>query len=81
VQAIICAVFGPSQCAEALHIARRESGFTISAQNGQYLGLFQMGSGERAAYAKAGYSTAYQQSVAAHNLWLARGWEPWTCCE
>lgn len=49
--------------------------------NGQYLGIFQLGSGERAAYATIGYSTAYQQIVAAHNLYRARGFEPWTCCE
>jgi hypothetical protein len=74
-------VFGTSECSEALHIAEVESGYTTSAANGQYLGLFQLGSGERATYATIGYSTAYQQAVAAHNLFLARGWEPWTCCE
>jgi hypothetical protein len=78
---IICAVFGSANCSEALYIARRESGFETWAANGQYLGLFQMGSSERATYATIGYSTAYQQTVAAHNLFLARGWEPWTCCE
>jgi hypothetical protein len=80
VQTIICRVFG-SQCQEALYIAYRESRYSIHAVNGQYLGLFQMGSGERSAYATAGYATAYEQTVAAHNLYRARGWEPWTCCE
>lgn len=65
----------------ALTISYRESRYTVGAANGQYLGLFQMGTGERATYATIGYSTAYEQTVAAHNLFLARGWEPWTCCE
>ena len=42
----ICHVFG-SYCNEALAVARCESGLQTDAQNGQYLGLFQMGSSER----------------------------------
>ena len=41
-QKAICHVFG-SYCGEALRVARCESGYSVNAQNGQYLGLFQMG--------------------------------------
>lgn len=78
VSAIICRVFGP-YCSEALAVARCESGFSIHAVNGQYLGLFQMGSSERATYATIGYSTAYEQTVAAHNYFAVAGWGPWSC--
>ena len=42
----ICHVFG-AHCQQALRVARCESGLRTTAQNGQYLGLFQMGSSER----------------------------------
>ena len=42
----ICHVFG-SYCEQALQVARCESGLRTCAQNGQYLGMFQMGSNER----------------------------------
>lgn len=77
---LICVVFGPAECSEGRRIAWGESRDETWAANGQYLGLFQLGSGERASYATIGYSSAYQQIVAAHNLYRARGWEPWTCC-
>ena len=44
----ICKVFG-SHCGEALRVSRCESGLRIDARNGEYLGLFQMGSKERRA--------------------------------
>jgi hypothetical protein len=74
----ICMVFG-SRCGEALRVAHCESRFDTSAQNGQYLGLFQMGSYERATYGH-GY-TAYEQAVAAHRYFVASGsdWSPWQC--
>ncbi len=77
VPSIICRVFG-SASPEALLVARRESGFDVRAHNGQYLGIFQMGSSERARFATIGYSTAYQQIVAAHNYFLVSGWGPWS---
>jgi hypothetical protein len=43
-------------------VAYCESRFSTWAQNGQYLGLFQMGSNERATYGHG--STAYAQAVA-----------------
>ena len=39
---VIHAVFG-KYGAQAVRVARCESGLTIGATNGQYLGLFQMG--------------------------------------
>ncbi len=45
-QNVICRVFG-DHCQEALAVSRCESGLRTDAQNGQYLGLFQMGSSER----------------------------------
>jgi hypothetical protein len=78
VRSVICSVFG-SACSEALAVVRCESGFSIHAVNGQYLGLFQMGSAERARFATIGYSTAYQQTVAAHNYYMVSGWAPWSC--
>lgn len=78
VPSLICRVFG-SACGEALRVARCESNFSIHAVNGQFLGIFQMGSHERAAYATIGYSTAYAQIVAAHNYFVVAGWGPWSC--
>jgi hypothetical protein len=78
VPGLICRVFG-SACSEAISVARCESGFSITAANGQYLGIFQMGSSERARFATLGYSTAYAQIVAAHNYYLVSGWAPWAC--
>ena len=81
---IICRVFHESSevCSTALYIAWRESRYEITAWNSSdHGGLFQLGAPERAEYATLGYRTAYEQTVAAHNLWLARGWQPWTCCE
>lgn len=77
VQQVICRVFG-SQCAMALRVAYRESRYSLTATNGQYEGLFQMGSSERATYATIGYSTAYEQTVAAHNYFAVAGWGPWS---
>ena len=42
----ICEVFGP-YCQQAVAVAWCESRLSTTAQNGQYLGLFQMGSNER----------------------------------
>lgn len=78
VPSIICSVFGP-QCSEAKAVAWCESRYSTTAINGQYYGLFQMGSAERATYATIGYTTAYQQTVAAHNYFMAAGWGPWAC--
>ena len=75
---MICAVFGP-YCSQALRVARCESGLSIYARNGQYLGLFQHG-----AYARARYGFAWDawtQARAAYRYFVdsGRNWSPWTC--
>ena len=81
VPVIICTVFGAYSCPVAKAIAWRESRYEIEATNGTHWGLFQLDRSALNAYARNGYSTVYEQVVAAHNMFLARGWEPWTCCE
>ena len=74
----ICHVFG-SYCGEALRVARCESGYSVSAQNGQYLGLFQMGASERRLFGHG--DTAHEQALAAHRYFVRSGrdWSPWSC--
>lgn len=74
----ICAVFG-AHCGEALRVAHCESRLSTTAQNGQYLGLFQMGSSERALFGHG--RTAYEQARAAHRYFVRSGrdWSPWSC--
>jgi hypothetical protein len=79
-RAAICVVFVP--CGGALSVASCETGgtFSIYASNGQYQGLFQMGSSERAKYAHGRYETAYDQAMAAFRYSQSgRNWGPWQC--
>ena len=71
-------VFG-SYWQQAVAVARCESGLSVWAQNGQYLGLFQMGSSERSIYGHG--STPLAQAIAAHRYFVASGhdWSPWQC--
>lgn len=64
---------------QALDVAWCESRYSIWAENGQYLGLFQMGSSERRLFGH-GY-TAYEQAVAAERYFInsGRDWSPWQC--
>ena len=77
-RAAICTVFG-SYCQEALAVAWCESRLSTSAQNGQYLGLFQMGSYERRLFGHG--QSARDQAVAAHRYFVRSGhdWSPWAC--
>jgi hypothetical protein len=79
-RAVICKVFG-SYCSQAIEVSRCETGGTFSlwAENGQYLGLFQMGSSERRIYGHANH--AWGQVRAAYRYFVASGkdWSPWTC--
>lgn len=77
-RAAICSVFG-SHCQEALAIAWCESHLSTTAQNGQYLGLFQMGSYERRLFGHG--RNARDQAVAAHRYFVRSGrdWSPWSC--
>jgi hypothetical protein len=74
----ICAVFG-RYCDQALDVAWCESRFQTTARNGQYLGLFQMGSNERRLFGHG--ATAYEQARAAHRYFVLSGrdWSPWGC--
>jgi hypothetical protein len=74
----ICYVFG-DYCGQALRVARCESGYQTTAQNGQYLGIFQMGSSERHLFGHG--STALAQARAAYRYFVRSGrdWSPWSC--
>jgi hypothetical protein len=77
-EAVICRVFGP-HCGEAIRVARCESGLRTDAVNGQYLGLFQMGSQERRLFGHG--PSAAEQARAAHRYFVYAGqtWGPWSC--
>ncbi len=74
----ICHVFG-SYCRQALQVARCESGYRTSAENGQYRGLFQMGSSERQLFGHG--MSALDQARAAYRYFVRSGrdWSPWSC--
>jgi hypothetical protein len=74
----ICHVFG-DYCGQAVDVAWCESRLQTTARNGQYLGLFQMGSYERRLFGHG--STAHEQAVAAHKYFVRSGrdWSPWSC--
>ena len=77
-RAAICDVFG-RYCGQAIAVARCESRLDTGARNGQYLGLFQMGSHERRLFGHG--RTAHAQSRAAHRYFVRSGrdWSPWSC--
>jgi hypothetical protein len=72
-------VFGASW-RKALAVARCESTLRTTARNGQYRGLFQLGSPERARFGHG--ESAYAQARAAHRYWVevGRSWHPWPVC-
>ena len=74
----ICHVFG-EYCSQALRVASCESGRNTWAQNGQYLGMFQMGDYARSTYGHS--STPLGQAKAAYRYFMAAGadWSPWSC--
>ena len=74
----ICGVFR-DRCQEAVDVALCESRLDTNARNGQYLGLFQMGTFARARFGHG--PTAWEQAVAAHKYYLYSGrtWSPWSC--
>jgi hypothetical protein len=75
----ICHVFGRRYCREAIAVSWCESKHSTTAQNGQYLGLFQMGSYEREVFGHG--RTALKQARAAHKYFVLtdRDWSPWSC--
>jgi hypothetical protein len=74
----IMLVFG-ERAAEAFRVVACESGFSTTARNGQYLGMFQMGEWERRTFGHG--DTALEQAQAAYRYFVASGydWSPWTC--
>jgi hypothetical protein len=74
----ICKVF-QGRCREALDVAWCESRLQTDAQNGQYLGLFQMGAFARELFGHG--PTAQEQAIAAHKYFMSSGrdWSPWSC--
>lgn len=74
-------VFG-QYATEAHKVASCESGHSIWAVNGQYVGVFQMGYTERKTYGwyEAG-AAPYTQVKSAWNYFVASGrdWSPWDC--
>jgi hypothetical protein len=76
----VCYVFGP-HCREAIAVSKCESGdsMSIHASNGQYQGMFQMGSSERRIFGHG--PRAIQQVRAAYRYFVASGrdWSPWAC--
>jgi hypothetical protein len=75
---VICRVFR-GDCRDALRVAHCESRFRTDAVNGQYLGLFQMGSTARSLYGHG--SSAPVQVRAAYRYFVdsGRDWSPWSC--
>ena len=71
----------PSPTAQLLQElgATATSYIDTTAQNGQYLGLFQMGSYERELFGHG--DTAHAQAIAAHRYFVRSGqdWSPWSC--
>jgi hypothetical protein len=69
------------QSQQAWSVARCETGgtFSVWANNGQYLGLFQMGSYARSTYGHSHHP--WGQARAAHRYYVASGrdWSPWEC--
>lgn len=47
------------------------------ASNGQYQGMFQMGSWERRTFGHG--PDVWAQAQAAHRYWRLSGWHPWEC--
>jgi hypothetical protein len=78
-RAVICRVFG-RYCSQALAVARCESNLSTNAENGQYLGLFQMGSSERRLFGHG--ADLHAQVRAAHRYFVRSGrdWSPWPNC-
>ena len=76
VEEMIRHVFG-AEGDKAVQVAFCESTLRTQAKKGQFLGLFQMGANERADYGHG--PDALAQVLAAHKLFLDRGWQPWEC--
>jgi hypothetical protein len=74
----ICYVFG-DDCNEALRVARCESGYRTTAQNGEYLGMFQMGTSERHLFGHGPGPLAQARAAYRYFVRSGRDWSPWSC--
>lgn len=78
VEALICSFDWP--CAEALAVARCESGLSPSAVNGQHAGLFQIAlDWHRPKFGGADPFDAGANVAVAYAIWLDQSWLPWSC--
>lgn len=75
---VICKVWGRVHCRAVLNVAWCESSLRPWARNGQYVGVFQMGSGERARWGHH-RSNVWIQARSARRYFLFAGWRPWSC--
>jgi hypothetical protein len=74
----IRAVFG-RHAEQALTVAWCESRWSTGARNGQYLGLFQMGSFARSRYGHGGDALTQARAAYAYFVDSGRDWSPWSC--
>ena len=75
---IIRVLWAPlGQSRKAVRVAWCESRLDPNASNGQYQGVFQMGSSERARFGHG--PTVEQQTRAAIKYYRISGWRPWSC--
>jgi hypothetical protein len=72
----VCFYF-KSNCATAMQIVKCETGGTYTpwSANGQYLGIFQMGSQERRTYGHG--NNVWAQARAAYAYYRVAGFGPW----
>jgi hypothetical protein len=63
----------------AVRIARCESGLNPHARNGQYLGLFQLGSYHYWRFGGKPWNDPVVNIDAAAALQAEQGWQPWSC--
>jgi hypothetical protein len=72
----VCYYFGPN-CQTAMRIVKCETGGTYTpwSANGQHLGIFQMGSHERATYGHG--NNVWAQAKAAYAYFRDAGFGPW----
>lgn len=75
----ICDVFGVRHCAAALEVSWCESRFNTDARNGQYRGLFQMGSWERRTFGHGHSAEAQARAAERYFIRTGRDWSPWSC--
>ena len=75
---VISGVFASvGQSRNALRVAWCESRYRPNAQNGQYRGVFQMGSYERSKFGHG--NSTLSQARAALRYYKIAGWRPWEC--